>query len=238
MNKRNPIRIGAMVAGLAVLLTAGARWMSAADGGTSRENPAQTNLALVSQQIARGARESHQSAGLTGTTNSQGHFGTTIRPVKGPPRVRTGLTNFHGQAVTVSCASCHQTTKPQVQTRTGAELDQFHQGLNYAHGGLTCLSCHNSQDYDALRLADGTSVAFENVMQLCGQCHGPQSRDYQRGSHGGMNGYWDLKKGPRVRNSCVHCHDPHSPGYPAAMPVFPPRDRISVKSDPTRKAAH
>jgi nitrate reductase cytochrome c-type subunit len=59
---------------------------------------------------------------------------------------------------------------------------------------------------------------------LCAQCHGPQARDFQHGAHGGMTGYWDLSKGPRRRNSCIDCHDPHAPKYPAVMPVFPPAE--------------
>ena len=158
----------------------------------------------------------------------------TIQRPAGPPRVNTGTTNFHGQAVTVACGTCHATTQPNARTHTSAELDQFHQGLKYAHGELNCLSCHNATNYDTLRLADGRSVEFADVMTLCGQCHGSQLRDYQHGAHGGMTGYWDLSRGPRTRNNCVNCHDPHSPKYPLARPVFPPRDRISV---PVKAAA-
>jgi formate-dependent nitrite reductase cytochrome c552 subunit len=63
------------------------------------------------------------------------------------------------------------------------------------------------------------------AMRLCAQCHGPQYRDYKRGSHGGMTGHWDLSRGERTRNNCVDCHDPHAPAYPGTTPVLPPRDR-------------
>jgi hypothetical protein len=65
-----------------------------------------------------------------------------------------------------------------------------------------------------------------DAMTLCAQCHGPQFRDYQNGSHGGMNGHWDLSRGPRLRNHCVDCHDPH---VPQVLPVHPapgPKDRF------------
>ncbi len=39
-----------------------------------------------------------------------------------------------------------------------------------------------------------------------------------------MTGYWDLTQGPRSRNHCLACHDPHAPKYQPVMPVFPPRD--------------
>jgi cytochrome c553 len=155
-------------------------------------------------------------------------FPVTIRQTAGTPKVNTGLTNYYGQPVLAACSSCHATTKPNIETHSSAELDQFHQGLKYAHGNLACLSCHNAKNYDTLQLATGKPVEFENVMTLCAQCHGTAMRDYERGSHGGMNGYWDLTKGPRTRNNCVNCHDPHSPKYPQAMPVFAPRDRLAI----------
>lgn len=158
------------------------------------------------------------------STAAPTNFPVVIRQPSAP-RVFTGLTNYAGQPVTASCASCHATTKSNPQLRDAADLQQFHQGLKYNHGALSCVSCHNDKNYNTLKLADGTSVEFPNVMQLCAQCHGPQARDYRNGSHGGMNGHWDLSKGPRTRNNCTDCHDPHAPQYPVVMPVFQPRDR-------------
>jgi formate-dependent nitrite reductase cytochrome c552 subunit len=88
------------------------------------------------------------------------------------------------------------------------------------------MSCHNAENYDSLRRADGQEVSFGRVMDLCAQCHGPQFRDYTHGAHGGMNGHWDLRSGPRTRNNCIDCHDPHAPAYPKVMPVFPPKDAV------------
>jgi hypothetical protein len=145
------------------------------------------------------------------------------------PAVDTGRRDAHGQPVTVSCGTCHATRTPEPATRSAAELNDFHGGLTYAHGAQSCLGCHDARDYDRLHLADGASLPFEQVVTLCGQCHGPQKRDFDHGAHGGMNGHWDLSAGDRVRNACTACHDPHAPAYPAAMPVFPPRDAYQVR---------
>lgn len=153
-----------------------------------------------------------------------------IKQPAGAPKVATGLTNFHGEPVMASCASCHATTAPNREIRAAADLKKFHQGLKYAHGELSCLSCHNADNYETLRLADSRSVEFADSMTLCSQCHGPQRRDYDRGLHGGMTGHWDLRRGGRERNTCINCHDPHAPDFPLVMPVLPPRDRISVPS--------
>jgi formate-dependent nitrite reductase cytochrome c552 subunit len=124
--------------------------------------------------------------------------------------------------------------------RTPGDFKEFHQAVTsqFAHGKISCLSCHDPNDYDRLRLADGQAVPYTEVMTLCGQCHGPQTRDYAHGAHGGMNGYWDLSRGPRTRNNCVDCHDPHAPQFPDMQPTFKPRDRFLSRPDPTETGKH
>ncbi len=149
----------------------------------------------------------------------------------------TELRDVRGAPVGMACATCHAAgARPPIAGRAGAPED-FHAGVRLAHGTLTCNSCHDPADRTRLRLADGTSLALAEVMQLCGQCHGPQVRDYERGSHGGMTGYWDLSRGPRVRNSCVACHGAHEPSYPKVVPAAPPRDRF-LPHHPEPRPAH
>ncbi len=142
------------------------------------------------------------------------------------PRVVSGATGHAGQPATIACSTCHAVRTPNLVNRAAADLDQFHQGLQVQHGMNSCLSCHDPGSYDNLRLADGRKVAFEDSIELCSQCHGPQRRDYDHGAHGGMNGYWDLTRGGRARNTCIDCHDPHVPKYQAAIPMPPPNDRF------------
>ncbi len=148
------------------------------------------------------------------------------------PTVLSDVMTHSGKPAEVACTTCHSTKSPVTITRKSEDLDEFHQGLIMEHGSLTCLSCHNEENYDTLKLADGSEVGFEHVMQLCGQCHGPQTRDYRNGSHGGMSGYWDLSRGPRQRNACTVCHDAHAPAFPQLMPVFPPKDIIPPRKAP------
>ncbi len=152
-----------------------------------------------------------------------------VRSGSEAPKVMTANFSYAGAPSLVACATCHSTREPKVETRAGDELDEFHQGLRYAHGGQSCLSCHNAGNYDTLRKADGSAVAFPRVVELCAQCHGPQFRDYTNGTHGGMNGHWDLTRGPRTRNTCTDCHDAHAPAYPQLMPVFAPKDRGALQ---------
>jgi len=154
------------------------------------------------------------------------NFAVEIRKPSGPPRVSTALSDAHGNRVTVACSTCHTTRQPNQQTRTVRDLDEFHVGMTFSHGTVSCLSCHNSNDYDSLKLADGSRIEFSDVMTLCAQCHGPQMNDYQHGAHGGMNGHWDLSRGPQSKNNCVDCHNPHSPQFPKMQPAFKPKDRF------------
>jgi hypothetical protein len=144
----------------------------------------------------------------------------------GPPRVATGETDPLGNPVTVSCASCHTSLTPNPRIDSGDQLTEFHQGLVFQHGQLTCLSCHHADDYSRLRLADGRPQDVSQVQLVCSQCHASQARDYEHGAHGGMYGYWDLTRGPRQRKNCIDCHDPHAPAFPRMLPSFRPHDRF------------
>ena len=148
----------------------------------------------------------------------------SVRRPSGPPRVL--LSNDSGEKLTTSCSNCHANRPADPLNTTADKLDEFHQGLKVAHGNVACLSCHNSEDYDTLKLANGDPVEYTNVMKLCSQCHGKQANDYAHGAHGGMTGHWDLTRGPRQRHNCVDCHDPHSPEFPAMTPTFKPQDRF------------
>lgn len=137
----------------------------------------------------------------------------------------TPLIDARGATIGVACATCHGPTAERAIATADAGRAEVHAGIDVQHGGLTCDACHDT-DRTRLRLADGRGLPFADAMDLCAQCHGPQTRDYRRGSHGGMTGYWDLRRGPRARNHCIDCHAPHAPAYPAGvLPVLPPRDR-------------
>jgi hypothetical protein len=163
---------------------------------------------------------------LLGAEGGDARFPVIVNRPDGPPRVDTGILDGLGRPVTVSCASCHANMEPNFTTRSSAQLEEFHLGLHFDHGNMTCLTCHNANNYNALRLADGTEIAYANVQSMCAQCHAPQARDFDRGAHGGMTGYWDRSRGPQVRKNCIDCHDPHAPAFPHMIPTFKPIDRF------------
>ena len=179
------------------------------------------------------------AAGITAAGATAARATAKRHPVRYRPRpsgvgsgIATDLVDHNGAPIKAPCGSCHAGKAPSTRRRSGETLKIFHSGLRMKHGTLSCLTCHNGNNYDTLRLADDTEVQFDALMTLCGQCHGPQKRDYDHGSHGGMTGFWDLTKGPRVRNQCVHCHDPHAPAYVGMVPAAGPRDRFLQPARP------
>lgn len=153
-----------------------------------------------------------------------------IRKPSGPPRIELAGTDPQGRSASVACSTCHSVRKPNLANKTAAALDEFHQGMTFRHGDIACYSCHNPGDADSLRLADGTKVEYENVMTLCSQCHSKQAESFAHGAHGGMNGHWDLSRGPQMKNNCIDCHDPHVPSYPKMIVGFKPKDRFNQPS--------
>lgn len=152
--------------------------------------------------------------------------------------IETGRVNPMGEAERVNCVTCHSVRRRGGLPASASELQQFHGGLVFKHGEQACGSCHRADRPDGLHLASGRDLDMADVMTLCGQCHGPQLRDYVHGAHGGMNGHWDLQRGGRKRNNCVDCHDPHSPAYAPARPVMPPRDRFLTWPEGKKEQPH
>ncbi|TWU37387.1 hypothetical protein [Novipirellula artificiosorum] len=153
-------------------------------------------------------------------------FLVTVNQPLGPPMIELVGTDPQGRSGSVACSTCHSVRPADLSNRTPETLDEFHRGLTVDHGKIACYACHHLENADALRLADGTTVEYENVMTLCSQCHGPQATAFAHGAHGGMNGHWDLSRGPQHKNNCIDCHDPHSPSYPKMIVGFKPRDRF------------
>lgn len=150
--------------------------------------------------------------------------------IKTPPALgkwTTPLRDIHGDPIGIRCTTCHTDgDEGSPPAQTAGELSEFHTEMEFDHGELKCSSCHASDDRDKLKLADGSSIDFEDTMEQCAQCHSSEYRSYKHGAHGGMKGHWDRSEGPRIRNHCVTCHDPHDPAFPDVTPADPPRDRF------------
>jgi hypothetical protein len=125
------------------------------------------------------------------------------------------------------CSECHADMDVNPERRMlEDEHVEISEMFNHASDQRWCLDCHNPDNRDVLRLANGDLVSFEESYFLCGQCHGTIFRDWKAGIHGKRTGEWNGKKQYRL---CVHCHNPHSPKFKPIKPLPPPNNPLEIK---------
>lgn len=146
----------------------------------------------------------------------------------------SGTTRVHEERVEVPpppfspgiypCSMCHEAMPADPTRRQLA----FHTEILLLHDeeNRWCLDCHDAEDRDALHLASGEPVSFEESYRLCGQCHGEKYRDWRAGVHGRRTGDWN---GHKTYLLCAHCHNPHQPRFnpihPEPAPI-PPSETV------------
>jgi hypothetical protein len=123
------------------------------------------------------------------------------------------------------CSDCHADLETNLKRR---KLEDEHTNIKLHHGPRErwCFDCHNPDDRDKLRLADGELIPFSRSYLLCGQCHGPKLRDWRAGVHGKRTGRWDGRKRYLL---CAHCHNPHSPRFKPIKPMPPPHRPADIR---------
>jgi hypothetical protein len=121
------------------------------------------------------------------------------------------------------CSQCHQGMPANRHPR---KLE-MHQEIVLKHmPDGWCFDCHNPDNRDKLRLANGKLISFEESYNLCGQCHGTILREWKAGLHGKRTGMWNGEKQYRL---CVHCHWPHEPRFKQLKPLPPPARPSDIK---------
>lgn len=139
---------------------------------------------------------------------------TDPTPVRRPavaPEYSTGVFTYR-------CNDCHAIIPPP--RKVGARTVLQHQEIRLEHGINTgCLNCHHPTNRNAFVGYGGREIPWDQPQRLCSKCHGPVYRDWQHGSHGRTNGYWDTSRGEQTRRKCIECHDPHRPPFPSLAPA-------------------
>jgi len=152
---------------------------------------------------------------------SQCHGEVSNQPTVKPPAVplmQRCLDCHKERGAPSECAACHKEIR---------EPKHRNIVLKHAEHQRGCFGCHNPDDRDTLRLANGDKISFEKSYLLCGQCHGTKLRDWKLGIHGKRTGMWDGRKEYLL---CVHCHqNPHSPKFPLMTPQPPPVHPEDIK---------
>jgi hypothetical protein len=125
------------------------------------------------------------------------------------------------------CSDCHADMEVNPERRQLTEEHvEISKNFNHASKQRWCLDCHNPDDRDKLRLANGDLVSFDESYYLCGQCHGTIFRDWKAGIHGKRTGEWNGKKEYRL---CVQCHNPHNPRFKPLKPMPPPDNPLEIQ---------
>jgi len=125
------------------------------------------------------------------------------------------------------CSDCHEDMEVNhLRRKLEDEHVEISEMFNHASDQRWCLDCHNADNRDVLRRANGDIISFEESYNLCGQCHGTIFRDWKAGIHGKRTGEWNGKKQYRL---CVHCHNPHNPKFKPLKPMPPPDNPLEIK---------
>lgn len=137
-----------------------------------------------------------------------------------------------------NCDACHATPlSPQT-----SQNKLTHADINLAHGSGKgpdkCDICHAPDNRSKLKTVGGKLIGFNEVYQLCGDCHFQQKNDWIGGAHGKVVGSWE---GARVRYNCADCHNPHQPGFPKRWPAtysLPDQDILSISTEKLIKSSN
>lgn len=155
---------------------------------------------------------------------------TDLSPVRQP----TLQPSYRSGAFTYRCNDCHSIIPTSASGRTRVAIQ--HREIQLEHGINThCLNCHHPTNRNAFADSQGGEISWSEPQLLCAKCHGPVYRDWQHGSHGRINGYWDVELGEQTRRKCIECHDPHRPPFPALSPAPGPH---TLRMGERREAAH
>jgi len=122
------------------------------------------------------------------------------------------------QITTFNCNECHSQPLDNLKEHRAGEK-AAHWNIKSNHAGaetMNCTTCHNKNDFDNLQSLTSGAIDFNYSYKLCSQCHQEQFKDWKGGAHGKEIGGWAP---PRVSNTCVNCHDPHSPGFEKRWPA-------------------
>ncbi len=131
------------------------------------------------------------------------------------------------------CSDCHRIIPSPAET--DRKLTQ-HREIELAHGINTrCFNCHHRTNRDAFADDAGDEIPWDQPQRLCSKCHGPVYRDWQHGSHGRTNGYWDTAQGEQTRRKCIECHNPHRPTF---RPMHPAPGPNTLRMGPQDHSAH
>lgn len=116
------------------------------------------------------------------------------------------------------CSECHTKSIPELKSKNklGKKAHDFIK-LNHATSNeITCNSCHPTEKLDYLKSNLDAEIDFNESYKVCAQCHSFEYKDWIGGAHGKRVKGW---VNPRISQTCVDCHNPHSPKFESRFPA-------------------
>lgn len=118
------------------------------------------------------------------------------------------------------CTNCHGKSLDEMKKGLGTEEERHaHWNIEIRHADaetMDCTTCHDENQVNSLRSIKGVEISYDESYKQCAQCHSTQFKDWVGGAHGKrLGGYVP----PRTINSCVNCHNPHTPAFAKRWPV-------------------
>jgi hypothetical protein len=153
-----------------------------------------------------------------------------------PVRLPSPVPEYRVGSFVYRCQECHRVPSGETAGRGFTK----HEDVDLEHGINTrCLNCHHPVNREAFVDDFGEEIPWDQPPLLCAKCHGPVYRDWQRGSHGRINGVWDTSRGEQRRLKCIECHDPHRPSFQALPSAPGPRTlRVEPHHEPVEPKVH
>jgi len=118
------------------------------------------------------------------------------------------------------CTSCHQGRRVIMREKRIADAHQNIRPVHPKQTGAKCATCHAADNVELLALENGDHATFDQVYELCAQCHFAQVAAWAGGAHGKRLDGWE---GRRVVLACTACHDPHRPAIQPRIPFRAPQ---------------
>ncbi|MFC1670949.1 hypothetical protein ACFL20_11200 [Spirochaetota bacterium] len=123
------------------------------------------------------------------------------------------------------CEDCHDGYLFDFNPRKRNLSEHKNIRLKHSERRRWCIDCHHLYKRNYLKLANNERVPFGKSHRLCGQCHGPNYRDWKDGLHGKRTGMWN---GDKKHFQCTYCHNPHNPRFKEMKPMKRPLKPIEI----------
>ncbi len=129
------------------------------------------------------------------------------------------------------CSNCHGSTIEEIKTKIDPNKKKAHWNIELVHADnsvMTCTTCHNNDNPNELITITENTMSFDQSVNICAQCHSNQFKDWKGGAHGKKLGAWVP---PKLINSCVNCHNPHTPSFKSRWPARLNTQKITELND-------